>query len=148
MRPQLTIIALLFFIQLTLLGCAMGKKEWPKAQKSEDSFSLELIEGTRQDNCLFLEIAVRGAANRLWRASVQFEAVGGDDGDGCTGCPFVPRDAIHFTRNQKGFLLEGNNLKLSICNLESGKEYRFRVSGKSELPTTPLVYTDVFVASP
>lgn len=148
MRPLITIIALLLFIQATLLGCALGKKEWPSAQQSEDSFSLELIKGVRQDNCLLLEISVKGAAHRLWRASIQFEAVGGDNGDGCTGCPFVPRDAVHFTRNQKGFVLEGNNLKLSICNLEAGKEYRFRVSGKSELPTNPLVYTDVFVASP
>ena len=61
MRPMITIIALLLFIQAALLGCALGKKEWPSAQKSEDSFSLELIEGVRQDNCLLLEIAVKGA---------------------------------------------------------------------------------------
>ncbi len=126
----------------------MGKKEWPSAQESEDSFSLELIQGVRQDKCLLLDISIKGAANRLWRASIQYELVGGDDGEGCTGCPFVPRDAVHFTRNQKGFALEGNNLKLSICNLEQGKEYRFRVAGKSELQTSALVYTDVFVASP
>ena len=36
MRPQITIIALLLFIQATLLGCALGKKEWPSAQQSED----------------------------------------------------------------------------------------------------------------
>lgn len=147
MRSKLTTIALLLALSL-LFGCAMGKKEWPKSQESEDSFTLELIEGVRQDNCLILEISVKGAAHRLWRASVQFEAVGGDNGEGCAGCPFVPRDAVHFTRNQKGFALEGNNLQLSICNLEPGKEYRFRVAGKSELPTSPLVYTDVYVASP
>jgi hypothetical protein len=145
---MITIITLLLFIQTALLGCALGKKEWPSAQESEDSFSLELINGVRQDNCLFLEISVKGATHRLWRASIQFEVVGGADGDGCTGCPFVPRDAVHFTRDQKGFVFEGNNLKLSICNLEKDKEYRFRVSGKSELPTSPIVYTNVFVASP
>ena len=148
MRPTITIFALLLFIQAVLMGCALGKKEWPSAQESEDSFELELIQGDRQDNCLLLVVAVKGAAHRLWRASIQFETVGGNDGDGCTGCPFAPRDAIHFTRDQKGFVLEGKNLKLSICNLEPDKEYRFRVAGKSELSTAPLDYTDVFVTSP
>lgn len=134
---------------LTLLsGCALGKKEWPSAQESEDSFSLLLIEGIRQENCLMLEIAVNGASHRLWRASVQYEIVGGEDGEGCTGCPFVPRDAVHFTRDNKGFVLEGRNLKLSICSLDPTKEYRFRVAGKSELPSSPIEYTDVYVASP
>lgn len=148
MRQMIIIITLLLFAQSALWGCALGKKEWPSAQESEDSFSLELIQGVRQDNCLLLEVAVKGAAHRLWRASIQLETVGGDDSEGCIGCPFVPRDAVHFTRNQKGFVLEGNNLKLSICNLEQGKEYRFRVAGKSELSISPIVYTDVFVAEP
>lgn len=148
MRPKITNIPLLLLVLMLFFGCAMGKKEWPSAQESEDAFTLELIEGVRQENCLMLEISVKGAAQRLWRASVQFEAVGDDDGEGCMGCPFVPRDAVHFTRSQKGFVLEGNNLRLSICDLEPGKEYRFRVAGKSELPTNPLVYTDVYVASP
>ena len=148
MQRMISINLLILLILTTLFGCAMGKKEWPKAQESEDSFRLELIKGERRDNCLFLEIAVHGTVHRLWRASIQYEAVGSDNGEGCSGCPFVPRDAVHFTRDQKGFVLDGHNMKLSICDLEQGKEYRFRVAGKSELPTRPLEYTDVYVALP
>jgi len=126
----------------------MGKKEWPEPQESQDSFSLELLVGDKQDNCLLLEIAITGAVERLYRASIQYEFVGDVEGAGCDGCPFVPRDAVHFTRNQKGFALNGNNLTLSLCGLDSGKNYRFRVAGKSELPTSPLVYTDVYVTTP
>ncbi|MGL1862354.1 MAG: fibronectin type III domain-containing protein [Pseudodesulfovibrio sp.] len=147
MRLISAICALLLFAQFALFGCALGKKEWPSAQESQDSFDLELIIGERNENCLVLEIAVAGAVDRLYRASIQYEIVGGDSG-GCDGCPFVPRDAVHFTRNQKEFLMNGNNLTLSLCDLEPGTEYRFRVAGKSELPTTPLVYTDVFVTTP
>lgn len=148
MRSLSAICALLLLAQFALSGCALGKKEWPAAQKSEDSFTLELIKGERKDNCLLLEVAVSGAANRLYRASIQYEILGGSDGEGCDGCPFVPRDAVHFTRNQNDFALNGNNLTLSLCTLETGKEYRFRVAGKSELPTSPIVYTDVFVTIP
>lgn len=148
MRKQIVIIILLLFGLAVMSGCALGRKEWPTAQASEDTFTLSLMEGVRQDNCLVLQVAVKGAAQRLWRASVLYEAVGSGEGQGCSGCPFVPREAVHFTRDQKGFGMQGSILKLSICGLEPGTEYRFRVSGKSELPTMPLQYTDVYVAAP
>ena len=148
MRKHLVIIPLLFFGLAVMSGCALGRKEWPSANKSEDSFSLSLIEGVRQEGCLMLQVAVKGAVHRLWRASVLYEAVGSDEGQGCAGCPFVPREAVHFTRDQEGFVMQGNILKLSICGLEPGTEYRFRVSGKSELSTMPLQYTDVYEAAP
>ncbi|WP_272699770.1 hypothetical protein [Desulfovibrio sp. Fe33] len=148
MRKFVVITALLLFGLTSLSSCAMGRKQWPQAARSEDRFTLRLIEGVRQDECLVLEVDVRGATNRLWRASVLYEAVGDGAGQGCAGCPFVPRNARHFTRGQEGFDLDGNVLKLSICGLEPGVEYRFRVSGKSELPTMALEYTDVFQAEP
>lgn len=148
MRPFAAICVLLLLLQFALFGCALGKKEWPAAQESDDSFTMELMVGDRQDNCLLLEVAVNGAVNRLYRASIQYEIVGDIEGSGCEGCPFVPRDAVHFTRNQKDFVLNGHTLTLSLCNLDPGKEYRFRVAGKSELPTSPLVYTDVYVTTP
>lgn len=117
MRPLIS-ICLLIFVLASLSGCALGKKEWPVAQESEDTFTFELVMGDRQENCLSLEINVNGAVNRLYRASIQYEVVGGDDGEGCIGCPFVPRDAIHFTRNQSGFDLNGGNLRLSFCGLD------------------------------
>lgn len=145
---KLIIITTLLFLAQVLLGCALGRKEWPTPQESEDRFSLKLMEGVRQDNCLLLKIAVNGAAHRLWRASIQFESVGTADGQGCDGCPFVPRDAVSFTRDNDGFVMQGNVLELSLCGLEPGIEYRFRVVGKSELPTMPLENTDVYTSYP
>ncbi len=114
MRKLITTTILLLFTLTVVMGCALGRKEWPKASESEDTFKLVLLEGVRQDNCLLLDITVNGAAHRLWRASIQYEAVGDLEGQGCFGCPFVPRDAVHFTRDQKGFVMQGINLKLSI----------------------------------
>lgn len=148
MHRKISTIILLLLIFFVISGCALGKKEWPSAVKSEDAFSLELMDGVRQDSCLMLTIAVKGATHRLWRATVQLEAVGGDDGEGCLGCPFVPRSIRVFSRDDKGFALQGSTLRLSICDLEPSKEYRFRVVGKSELSTSPLVFTDTYVASP
>ena len=147
MRPLTTIFTILILTQFALFGCALGKKEWPAARESEDTFKLELLAADVQNDCLLIEVAVIGAADKLYRASIQHESVG-DEGGGCIGCPFVPRDAKHFTRNQKEFVLSGNKLSLSLCGLESDKEYRFRVAGKSELPTSPIVYTDVYVTTP
>ncbi len=146
MRAVSTIIALLLLVQFTLLGCALGKKEWPSAVKEEDTFGLELVIGDRQESCLLLELEVTGAAHRLFRASVQYEFIG-DDG-GCIGCPFVPRNAAHYTRNSNDFKINGNMLSLSLCGLDPDKEYRFRIAGKSELPNSPLVFTDVYVTTP
>lgn len=147
MRSAHFVIILLISIQLALFGCALGKKEWPEARESDDEFKLELVIGDRQDTCLLLELEVLGAVDRIYRASVQYEKVGGDDG-GCSGCPFVPREAAHFTRNSDQFQMNGNMLSLSVCNLEPDATYRFRVAGKSELPTSPLVYTDVYITTP
>lgn len=144
-------LAQLILVMMTLSffsGCALGKKEWPDPQEREDRFALELLVGERQEACLHLEIAVSGAISRMYRASIQYEVVGGSDGEGCTGCPFVPRDVAHFTRGQQGFSLNGNNLILDFCDLDPSKQYRFRVAGKSELPTSPLVYTDVYITTP
>jgi len=145
MRYCAAIVALV--LAFALVGCALGKKEWPQAQASEDMFTLQVLAAKRTDTCLLLTLQVDGAVNRLYRASIQYEAVGGGDGQGCDGCPFVPRDAEHFTRDQAAFDLKGNILKLSLCTLEPGTQYRFRVAGKSELAATPLTYTDVFVTT-
>lgn len=148
MRCSFFTFALLFCALLGLSACALGKKEWPAPQSSQDRFSLELVVGERQNECLHLEIVVSGAVDRLYRASIQYETVGPADGEGCAGCPFVPREAIHFTRGQPSFALSGDSLKLDLCSLAPDKQYRFRVAGKSELPASPLVYTDVFITTP
>ena len=142
------VVATLLFVAQTLLGCALGRKEWPSAQKSEDRFSLELLNGVRQDDCLLLDIAVHGAVNRLWRVAIQYESVGTEDGQGCSGCPFVPRDVKEFTRESQEFNLQGSILKLGLCGVEPGEEYRFRVVGTSELPAMPLESTDVYESLP
>jgi len=147
MRKYVFFAILLFSLQ-TLVGCALGRKEWPTPRESDDRFSMKLMEGVRQDNCLLLEVGVTGAGHRLWRASVQYEAVGTDKGQGCDGCPFVPREAVHFTRDNERFDMQGEILKLGICGLDPGVEYRFRVVGKSELAAMPLEQTDVYVAEP
>jgi len=139
---------MLVVVLVALAGCALGKKEWPAAQKSEDAFNLELTLADRQARCLMVNVAVSGAIERLYSASIQYEVVGDGEGEGCIGCPFIPRDAVHFTRHEKGFYLQGNKLKLSFCGFDPEKEYRFRIAGKSELSTAPLVYTDIFIATP
>ncbi|WP_419787911.1 hypothetical protein [Pseudodesulfovibrio sp.] len=138
--PVLAVLAALF-----LFGCALGKKEWPEPQKREDTFSLKLAGAEKKDGCLFLDIMVTGAKERLYRASIQYEAVGDGDGEGCVGCPFVPRAVKHITRDSSEFKLEGHRLSISLCGLDPYKTYRFRVAGQNELPAVPLVYTDVYI---
>jgi hypothetical protein len=146
MRCLTAIFVLLLACQL-LVGCTLGKKEWPQVQESEDTFTLSVMAAKRTDTCLLLTIGVSGAVSRLYRASIEHETVGDGEGQGCVGCPFVPREAAHFTRNQAAFDLQGNVLKLSLCNLEPGTLYRFRVAGKSELPSMPLTYTEIYVTT-
>lgn len=148
MRKPVVVTTLLLFALALLAGCALGRKQWPEASRSEDRFTLKLMEGERIDDCLVLQVAVSGAVERLWRASVLYESVGDEEGQGCIGCPFVPREAQHFSRDQEGFDLQGNVLRLSICGLEPGVEYRLQVSGKSEIPTMAMQYTDVYMAEP
>ncbi|OIQ48980.1 hypothetical protein BerOc1_03738 [Pseudodesulfovibrio hydrargyri] len=148
MRKSVAATTLLLFALAVLAGCALGRKQWPEATRSEDRFNLKLMDGERIDDCLVLRVGVSGAVERLWRASVLYEPVGDEEGQGCVGCPFVPREAKHFTRDQQGFDLQGNVLKLGICGLEPGVEYRFQVSGKSEIPTMRMQYTDVYMAEP
>lgn len=145
MRSFPAITALL--VLMLFAGCALGKKEWPASQKSDDMFALSLVAADRTDSCLSIQVGVSGASQRLYRISIQYEQVGGEGG-GCIGCPFVPRNAIHVARSQSEFVMNGDVVDLSLCELEPGVEYRFRVAGKSELPTAPLVYTDVYVAEP
>lgn len=145
MRLYLSIAALLLLLMLA--ACNMGKKNWPHAVESEDAFSLEVLSAERKNNCLLLQIGVTGALGRLYRASIQYEEVGGYNG-GCKDCPFVPRSALHVTRNNPDFELEEGTLSLSMCSLNPDSEYRFRVAGKNELPGVPLVFTDVFVTGP
>lgn len=147
MRKPFFATALLLLV-LPFTGCALGHKEWPTAQKSEDTFSLKLMDGVRQDNCLLLDIAVGGATERLWRVAIQYEAIGTEEGQGCSGCPFVPRAVKEFTRESSEFNLHGSILKLSLCGLEPGVEYRFRVVGTNELPAMSLVSTDVYESMP
>ena len=139
----------LTFLLITLLvsGCALGKKEWPNPQQSEDAFTLEVLVAERTDDCLLLKLAVSGDVERLYRASIEYEVVGDGEGEGCQGCPFVPRGAKHVARSNSEFDLKGNTLTLNLCGLDPQKTYRFRVSGKSELPTIPLVYTNIYVTT-
>ena len=139
-----TITLCLVLVALLTLGCALGKKEWPEPQESEDRFALEIAAADRQEACILLDVMVTGAVERLYRASIEYETVG-DELGGCPGCPFVPRHAKHITRDSAEFKLDGRRLSISLCGLDPTKTYRFRVAGKSELPAAPLVYTDVYV---
>ncbi|MEF2229556.1 MAG: hypothetical protein V3571_01380 [Pseudodesulfovibrio sp.] len=139
-----TITLPLLLAALLAFGCALGKKEWPIAQESEDTFSLAVAVAERRDDCLLLDVMVSGAVERMYRASIEYESVG-DELGGCPGCPFVPRHARHFTRGSGDFRLDGRRLSISLCGLDSAKTYRFRVAGKSELPAAPMVYTDVYI---
>ncbi|WP_285904902.1 hypothetical protein [Pseudodesulfovibrio pelocollis] len=141
------LVALLVLALPALTGCVLGIKEWPQPVKAEDAFSLEVVAAKRTDTCLLLTLSVGGSAERLYRASIQYEAVGDSDGQGCEGCPFVPRKAEHFTREQSAFDLHGSTLKLSLCGLDPQTRYRFRVAGKNDLPALPIVYTEVFVTT-
>ena len=145
MRLSFTLSFLL--ILLLASGCALGKKEWPNPQQSEDAFTLEILAAERTDECLLLKLAVSGAVNRLYRASIEYEVVGDDEGEGCQGCPFVPRGAKHVARSSSEFDLKGHTLTLNLCGLDLQKTYRFRVAGKSELPENPLVYTNIYVTT-
>lgn len=78
---------MLVVVLVALAGCALGKKEWPAAQKSEDAFNLELTLADRQARCLMVNVAVSGAIERLYSASIQYEVVGDGEGEGCIGCP-------------------------------------------------------------
>ncbi|MUM78256.1 hypothetical protein GKC30_11470 [Pseudodesulfovibrio sp. F-1] len=141
-------LAALFFLALPVLtGCVLGIKEWPQPVKAEDVFTLEVMAAKRTDTCLLLTLSVGGSVERLYRASIQYEAVGDSDGQGCEGCPFVPRKAEHFTRDQNAFELHGATLKLSLCGLNPQTRYRFRVAGKNDLSVLPMVYTEVFVTT-
>lgn len=139
--PCLLLVVTIFFT-----GCALGKKEWPSAVKSEDRFSLELLSATRTDECLSVTVAVSGAVHRLYRTSILYEQVGGPGG-GCEECPFVPRKAKHVVRGQAEFNLKNNIVSLGLCNLSPEHDYRFRIAGKSELSISPIVYTDVYVTT-
>lgn len=142
--PVILPAALLAMALLLISGCAIGKKEWPSAVPKEDRFSLHVEQGMFEGDCLLLSIRVSGAVNRLWAVNVQYESVGLDEGDGCEGCPFMPRTAEYFARGQKGFDLNGNVLSVSVCGLNPDKQYRFRIAGENELSGMDLEYTEVF----
>ncbi|KAB1443816.1 hypothetical protein [Pseudodesulfovibrio senegalensis] len=129
-------------------GCALGKKEWPSADKGEDTFTLSVINGQRSEGCLVVNVQVKGAVDRLAYVNVQFEPVGNEPGQGCPDCPFMPRRTMRFSRGDPGFDLEGNRLRISYCGLKPAMEYRFRIIGVNDLNTTAYTYTDIFVASP
>jgi len=139
--PLLSAMLVVLFVS----GCALGKKEWPEPQRREDDFSLQVAAAEKRDDCLLLELMVVGAKERLYRVSIEYEVVGDGDGEGCIGCPFVPRSAKHITRDSSEFRLEGRSLSISLCGLDPNKVYRFRVTGQSELPTVPLVHTAVYI---
>ncbi|GAB7022828.1 hypothetical protein [Salidesulfovibrio brasiliensis] len=137
-----------FLSLFLLLGCALGKKEWPEAVKKEDRFTLRLLEGSRTGTCLKLVLEVEGAAHRLESVLVQYEMVGDGPGEGCIGCPFIPRDAVLIRRGDDGFRLSGDELILSLCPFEEDREYRFRVAGVNTLSSLPSATTEVYVADP
>ncbi|MFH1915217.1 MAG: hypothetical protein ABIK45_13200 [Pseudomonadota bacterium] len=141
------LVVLLVLALPALTGCVLGVKDWPQPVKAEDAFTLEVMAAMKTDTCLLLTLSVGGAVERLYRASIQYEAVGDGDGQGCEGCPFVPRNAEHFTREQGAFDLHGSTLKLSLCGLDPQTRYRFRVAGKNDLPALPIVSTEVFVTT-
>lgn len=132
-----------------MAGCAIGHKEWPSPDTGEDVFGLSLVKGQRQDGtCLYLELRVTGARERLSFVNLQLEPVGLEPGMGCPDCPFMPRQGVRISRGEAGFSMDGGILRLSHCGLDPETEYRFRVVGVNELSNLALVSTDIYVATP
>lgn len=147
MRTTVQLFVIILLVSI-VSGCALGQKEWPSAVRSEDTFAIRVTTADRQAQCLSLTIAISGAVSRLYRASIQYEPVGDEGGDGCVGCPFVPREAEHYLKEDGVLAINNNQFTLSFCGFEPDKEYRFRVAAESELPSAPLVYTDIFATQP
>lgn len=146
MHRYIVALSAFFFMLTMLFGCTVGRKEWPTAQENQDRFTLRLLSAEVNNTCLFLEVGVDGVAERLYSASIQYETVGEDGG--CIGCPFIPRAAKHVPRNQLNFDTTSKTISLNLCGLDPNKEYRFRVTGKSDVSNAPIVYTDVYVTTP
>lgn len=146
MRLYCCIVVMALLMMLS--GCAIGQKKWPEAVKKEDRFSLKLVQGSRNGQCMSLILAVEGATNRIESVLVQYEPVGDGPDDGCIGCPFIPRYAELIRPGDDGFTLDGNELSLSFCGLDPDREYRFRVAGVNTLTSQPSATTKVYVVDP
>lgn len=142
------VITILLMALLLLSGCTLGMKDWPRPVDKQDTFSLSLAKGERKDKCLVLSLKVRGAVDKLSHVTIQYEMVGDAPGSGCPGCPFMPREAIRISPGDANYNLNGDVLDLTMCELEAGREYRFRIIGVNALTSLPPVATDVFVATP
>ncbi|MBN2141360.1 MAG: hypothetical protein PHV85_09790 [Desulfovibrionaceae bacterium] len=147
MHLRVALLALLSAC-LVLGGCQLGKKTWPRPQKSEDRFSFGTIRAGRDQGCLLIEIEIQGAAQNIALVSVLFESVGRDPGDGCPTCPFIPRQATSYSPGRAGFVLSGNTLRITHCGLTPGKTYRWKVTAANVYPVLGVVETGVFELAP
>lgn len=147
MNRLLPLVILTLFAAL-LAGCALGNKAWPNPVKEQDRFSILVVSGERSGPCLTIVVRVVGAMHRFSEAGVQLEPVGSLEGQGCNGCPFMPRSAEFIKRGDQNFQISGDTVTLSICTLDEGVEYRFRVIGKNELNDMGSTFTNVYVAEP
>lgn len=146
-RNSIYLLALVFLF-VSVGGCALGKKEWPSPVEAEDTFSISLVRGIREDNCLRLNLQVDGEAKRLSHVIIQYESVDDGPDSGCPGCPFMPRQGVRLEAGDSSFQQVGNTLRLSLCGLKTGVGYRFRVVAYNELKSLRPVSTDVFAADP
>lgn len=135
---------------MLLCSCAIGVKEWPKAQEQEDEFAWQGLIATRQDSCLILDGMLSGNHANLSAIRLQLEAMGDgvEEGYGCFDCPFTVRRTETVRRGDPKLSMQGAQFTMTVCGLEPERAYRFRVVADNVFTNLEPQATDVALIRP
>ena len=124
-------LLLILLAVLILSGC--GRKVWPQPQAGQETFAWEQVNGTSEKGCLRITGQLSGQSAHL--ASVTIELEPNPISEACLSCPFQPSASRTVDMGSPQVTRTQDTVTLRICELESGRTYRWRLQGNNIYPS-------------
>lgn len=136
-----------FILATALLGaCTMGQKDWPRPSSGDSAFSWLSVTDIREGACIVIEGRMDGAFENLAGVTVQLQPMGVDAG--CVDCPFKAVLTVNVGPGAHGYEHIGPYVQAVVCDLEPGREYRYRIFGIHKTGAFDPVQSGVFTSAP
>jgi apolipoprotein N-acyltransferase len=123
-------VLLLIIWALVLTAASCGRKKWPSPQTQKETFSWELVQAQRDQECLQITAGLQGKSSNLRNVVLQLEG----SQEPCPQCPFQPQQSIPIEAFSSGVQKKNGQIKIEYCELDPGLTYRLRLVGQNAFP--------------
>lgn len=156
-KKNFLVLSMIIALFLGLAAC--GKKGPPRPPGGEREFQWTWTRAELKNNCLSIQGGLQGNLDKFYEVILELQPSGSDNF--CEGCPFLPMEREHFSRNAAMFKLETDSdndtpsnmqtatVSITYCPDTPSPAYQWRMLGINVYQAMPNALTPIqYISTP